>query len=183
MQIVKCFFKKYTYLPLLLHARIITYPSTSTFLLLPSYTYFPLLFLSLKSTFLIPKNTPLAQLLHHTIILSEIGAFIQNNLHQKITAKNLAAKAGMSITAFRIAFLQQYGCNVFAFLQKQRMQLAHRLLIQNYLPLKQIAATCGYQHTSHFNRAVKKHFGLPPAQIRQQAITQKKVETGNKSTP
>jgi AraC-like DNA-binding protein len=106
-------------------------------------------------------------------MMDEIQAFIRINLHQKITAKSLSVKAGMSITGFRDAFRQHSGYNVFAYVKKERMQLAARLLIENYLPLKQVAAQCGYQHTSHFSRAVKRFLGFPPAQIRQQAVMQK----------
>ena len=102
----------------------------------------------------------LLQPLQNTVIMVSTLVFIGKNLHRKITAKTLAARAGIGVTGFRDAFQQQYGSNVFAFIHKQRMLLAHRLLIENYPPLKQIAAQCGFKHTSHFNRAIKKAFGF-----------------------
>jgi AraC-like DNA-binding protein len=96
-------------------------------------------------------------------------AFIENNPGKKMRAGSLAAMAGMSVSGFRTAFKAAYGITVHAFVQQQRMLLAFELLRANYLPIKQIAAACGFDHTSHFGRAVKKYYGKTPQQLRQQA--------------
>jgi AraC-like DNA-binding protein len=104
--------------------------------------------------------------------LEKARELVEQNLALRYTIQQLAGIAGMGVTKFQAAFKMHFGYNVFEFTQQQRMQKAHALVIENYHSIKAIARLCGYRHTSHFNTAFKKRFGISAKKIRSQLKTE-----------
>ena len=57
------------------------------------------------------------------------------------------------------------------YLARWRIQLAAHQLRNTDTPLARIAAQVGYESEAAFNRAFKRHFGVPPAAWRKKAST------------
>ena len=52
------------------------------------------------------------------------------------------------------------------FLHNERMRHGMQLLVNEQLPIKNVAVRCAYAHASHFSRAFKEHFGVSPSEVR-----------------
>ncbi len=52
------------------------------------------------------------------------------------------------------------------YLTRVRLDHARDLLLHNKLPVKAIAAACGYETQSHFGAVFRRHCGLSPAAYR-----------------
>jgi AraC-like DNA-binding protein len=63
------------------------------------------------------------------------------------------------------------GASVTAFVVRQRLALAHRLLLDRRMAehtISAIAFQAGFNDLSHFNRAFRRQFGATPSDVRQQ---------------
>jgi AraC-like DNA-binding protein len=82
------------------------------------------------------------------------------------SVSDLAREVSLTPTALSAAFRDQNGVSIAEYAAGQRMRRAHHLLASTALPLKQIAHELGYNHTSNFCLAFKRHFGITPRQAR-----------------
>ena len=105
--------------------------------------------------------------------METVRLLIESNHVQRHTVDELAKTAGMSNTKFKTSFTSYFGCSAFAFIQERRLKEAYKLVCANYLPIKEIAGICGYQHASHFNRAFKKRFAITANSVRKQLSQQR----------
>ncbi len=80
----------------------------------------------------------------------------------------LAENVAMSPSRFAARFSSALGESPMAYVAKWRMNVAGRLLNDTREPIGKIAADVGYENVPAFNRAFKKHRGMPPAAWRAQ---------------
>jgi len=91
---------------------------------------------------------------------------------QEWSLEDLAQQAGMSRSVFANTFRERVGCTPGVYLQRWRMGLAQRSLLQGR-PLKLIAIEVGYGSEAAFSRAFKASCGMSPRQwcaVRQGAV-------------
>ena len=79
------------------------------------------------------------------------------------TVQRLAEGVAISPSRFAARFVAAIGESPMAYVAKWRMNLASRLLTQTQQGISEIATASGYESLPAFNRAFKKHLGLPPA--------------------
>lgn len=87
------------------------------------------------------------------------------------TVDSLAARAGMSRSAFAAEFRRCVGATPLAYLTGWRMRLAARRLAEDGGAVKQIAAELGYGSDEAFSRAFRRHHGCPPGAYRRAHAT------------
>lgn len=75
----------------------------------------------------------------------------------------LAQGVAMSPSRFAARFTAALGESPMAYVAKWRMNVASRLLNATQQGIGQIAANVGYENLAAFNRAFKRHTGMPPA--------------------
>ena len=95
-------------------------------------------------------------------------AFMQHNLARRITLRELAQLAHLSISGYEEAFTKRTGCPPITYFNRMKVQKASRQLLETDLPAKDIATDLGFEDPYHFSRLFKKHTGLSPANFRQQ---------------
>lgn len=78
------------------------------------------------------------------------------------TMKDLARTAGMNKSKLGTNFKELFKTTVFEFIREQRMQMAHKLLKETTLSVKEVAAATGYKNPSNFTEAYRKYFGYAP---------------------
>jgi AraC-like DNA-binding protein len=93
-------------------------------------------------------------------------AAINDDLAHPWTVDEIAAKAGLSRSAFVERFSAAVGLPPMKYLTSSRLALAKQLLLDRQKAVAQVAAKVGYEAEEAFNRAFKREFGLPPAKWR-----------------
>ena len=96
-------------------------------------------------------------------------------LHRRVaepwTVDDLGREVGLSRSALAERFTRLIGEPPMHYLARWRIQLAAHQLRNSDTPLVRIAEEVGYESEAAFNRAFKRHFGLPPATWRKNAST------------
>jgi AraC-like DNA-binding protein len=82
------------------------------------------------------------------------------------TLREVADHIGISYDHLRHAFKDQCGKNPVRYLNEVRMERAKTLLIHSRLPLKQVAAMCGFADEYYFSAVFRNFAGIPPGRYR-----------------
>jgi transcriptional regulator GlxA family with amidase domain len=115
-----------------------------------------------------PTASPLAvtalKVLHPAI------QFAEDHLRDRVTVAGMAKAASCSVRHLRRLFREVLGMSPKRWLIERRLQKVAHLLTQTDLPLKAIAAECGFDDLPHFHRLFRRRFGQSPAQFRRSAF-------------
>lgn len=103
--------------------------------------------------------------------LDKIMHFINTNYQRKISQEEVAAKIGMTTSAFCRYFKEKTGKGFIFFVNEMRIGYACKLLIENHLSISQICYECGFNNLSNFNRMFKRLTGSTPGDYQQQFIS------------
>ena len=98
--------------------------------------------------------------------VDEACAYIKNHYAQDISLDILAQVVHLNKSYLARQFKKEFGMSPIAYLIKVRMDYAKKLLTESTLPVKAVAALCGYNDPSFFNFYFKKTFGISPAAYR-----------------
>ena len=96
-------------------------------------------------------------------LVTEMEAYILDNLHKKISIKELTGRFGISDTHLQRLFQSVYGMPAASFIRMQKMQKAAMQLTQTDRRIDQIAADYGYMNESKFSAAFQKIMGESPS--------------------
>jgi AraC-like DNA-binding protein len=83
------------------------------------------------------------------------------------TIAALARTVGINEAKLMHAFKQIFGLTIFDFTQALRMERAKSLLESTDLSITEIAFEVGYEYSSNFTTAFKRHFGITPSTARE----------------
>lgn len=99
--------------------------------------------------------------------------YISANLCDPLPLADLAALVRLSTGHLARAFRQSFGVSPRAFIIKQRVEAAKRLILESETPLAEIALSCGMADQSHLTRHFTRAVGTSPAAWRrhQTALT------------
>jgi AraC-like DNA-binding protein len=95
--------------------------------------------------------------------------YIEANLSQKITLREIAAAAYVSPSHLNRLFRADRGQTVGEYLTQRRMEHARSLLETTDLPMRRIGVLCGYRHAEQFSRAFALHHDVSPGVFRQRS--------------
>lgn len=79
------------------------------------------------------------------------------------TVDRMAAEVAISPSRFAARFRESLGTSPMGYLTRWRMNIACRRLRSTLDPVERIAVEVGYESPAAFNRAFRRHLGLPPA--------------------
>lgn len=86
------------------------------------------------------------------------------------TIGEFARLVSMSPTLLKKKFKRMYGDSIYSYYQHLRMQKAKEFLISGVFTVKEVSENIGYQNTSNFVQAFKKHFNFAPAELAKKEI-------------
>lgn len=81
-------------------------------------------------------------------------------------AEELAAAAGVQSAQLARAFRAHYGKSIGEFARRLRLEWAAERLVRTDVGLASLAAEAGFADQSHFTRAFRRRYGLPPGRYR-----------------
>jgi AraC-like DNA-binding protein len=96
-------------------------------------------------------------------------AYIEANLETPLRASDLAAATRLSVGHFSRAFRITFGQPPHAWVMTRRVEKAKQLiLLEDPVPLTEIARRCGLSDLAHLSRVFRKLVGYGPAAWRRQ---------------
>lgn len=91
---------------------------------------------------------------------------VRSDYLAKLSIAELAATAGVHPDHLGRVFRRQYGCSVGDMIRDLRLTWAAEQLTGSERDLADISIEAGFCDQSHFSRAFRRHFGMPPARYR-----------------
>lgn len=101
--------------------------------------------------------------------INRVLTFVNDNVHEKITSREMAEHACMSVHHFTRSFKVITGTTPGRYVTSARVECAKCKLARG-LALAVIAVTCGFANQAHMTRTFKAHTGQTPAQF-QRTVT------------
>lgn len=122
------------------------------------------------ATFLFPQKHIAQQQSEEQNTITNSILHMRQNLQERITVDDLAAKYHLSPSHFSSLFKKATGMSPIDYLIQLRIQKACQLLLNIQLKIKDISLAVGYDDPYYFSRLFKKLMGLSPQQYRLQRI-------------
>lgn len=101
--------------------------------------------------------------------LTAARASLERHFLEPPTIAALAREVGMNEAKLMRSFKHVFGRTIFDFTQELRMERAKKLLEVSELSVTEIALEVGYEYSSNFTTAFKRHFGITPKAARDAA--------------
>jgi transcriptional regulator GlxA family with amidase domain len=111
-------------------------------------------------------SAPLAEQARGNGDFAALHAWVAAHLHEDLSVERLAEHACMTPRTFARLYAARQGRTPARAVEAIRMEAACRALEQTGLPMKRIAANCGYREEQNLRRAFHRRFGITPAQYR-----------------
>lgn len=105
-------------------------------------------------------------------IIQNAIRFIQQNICEHITVKDVAEHVGFSRSYFSSYFKKSLGFSVNAFIMRCKMEEAKQLLKYTDKSVSIISSYLCFSSQSHFQTAFKKAYGITPLQYRKDSAQQ-----------
>ena len=101
---------------------------------------------------------------NNAAILAAIS-YIDNNITQHITLRDVAAAAMLSPSYFSYSFKQYTGYSMIDYVNAKRIKLARKMFISKpELSISDVAMRVGFNNMSNFNRTFRKHADCTPSE-------------------
>jgi AraC-like DNA-binding protein len=113
--------------------------------------------------FFAPSDSPSDRLVDRAL------AIVERHFAKDLTDAMVAAQLGLSTSHFRFLFRQATGHPFHKYVVGLRLEKAKQMLIEQEMPVSQIATAVGFTGLSHFSRAFTQRFSASPSHIRRAA--------------
>lgn len=100
--------------------------------------------------------------------LAKVFEYVQEHLCEPITLDDLAACSQLNKFYLGRVFRERTGTTPMEFVRDARLEVAHRLLLETDLPLREIAPRSGFVNEYHLSRLLKDRFGRGARQLRRE---------------
>ena len=102
-------------------------------------------------------------------LIENAVTFINERVQHKLSISDVARRTGLSYVQFVRRFTAYAGMTPSEYLAALRMKKAESLLSDTALPVREVAAACGFENEYYFSNFFKKHKGLSPGAFRKAA--------------
>lgn len=101
--------------------------------------------------------------------LDSMTNYVDKHLNEELKVADLAQHFGYSTSYMIKLFKKRYDMTPGAYIYHRRIGLVKHLLVNENLPLDQIAARCGFYDAAHLVRRFKKNEGMTPMTFKAEA--------------
>jgi len=127
-----------------------------------TYEFFTLVFESLEKN----KN-PNSLRPQDRLKMQKIEHYLTDRLLDKFPGiPHISKEYNISPTKLKQSFKVLYGTSIFNFFQRKKMELAHTVLQNTDLKVKDVSQKFGYENVSKFSKAFHKHHNILPSDLR-----------------
>jgi AraC-like DNA-binding protein len=91
--------------------------------------------------------------------------FMDNHFLLNPSLSEVAKQAHLAPNYFHQLFKKSSGLTPFAYMERRRLDRARRLLFNDKLSIKEVAAQCGYDNQLYFSRVFRRYFQLAPSDL------------------
>lgn len=95
-------------------------------------------------------------------------AFLDSNLHQKITIADLTKRFQMNRTDLSRIFYRYAGETIMQYVNRRRIELATSLLRDTTIPISEVMERAGFSDYSYFSKTFRKQKGISPRNYRKE---------------
>ena len=104
-----------------------------------------------------------------TALVARAKAYIAEHAHERIDVMDVVGHLGVSRSLIEKRFRQFEGKSIRQAMEERRLAEAKRLLEKTALPIKEVAARCGFSGQNRLSHVFKARFGLAPEHWRMRA--------------
>lgn len=112
------------------------------------------------------RTLPVVQGSTEHALVNKLKEYINNNLDQNLTRKELASQIYLSESYVSHLFTKETGEPLADYIANCKIELAKQLLSSNAYPVSVVAMKAGYSNFSYFSKLFKKKTGLTPNEYR-----------------
>ncbi len=98
--------------------------------------------------------------------LEKARVILESRISNPPTQRELACEVMTSESKLRKDFRRYYSMTINNYLTQIRMAKAKSYLLDERLPVYEVAALTGYSHQNNFTNAFKKYYGFPPIELK-----------------
>ncbi|HCS74237.1 MAG TPA: DNA-binding response regulator, partial [Clostridiales bacterium] len=110
------------------------------------------------------------QLKNDNLNVYEIKEYIENNYHKDIRISTFTGKYFLSREYLMKLFKNEFGCGIYEYVLKVRMEKAKELVADPNFKVQSISRLLGYADSNYFSKAFKNYFGISPSDYRNNLI-------------
>ncbi len=100
------------------------------------------------------------------VLAARAEAYIASHLHEPLGAADVAAALAVNPDYLNRAFRRVRGHTITEQIHRRRLREVRGLLRETTLPMKQIAARCGFRDPAYLRRLFTRYEGLSPSRFR-----------------
>ena len=112
------------------------------------------------------KGETLSRKEYSKSIVNHISSFIEHNYAHSFSINDLAKLVRLSPNYLNALFKKETSTPLYAFILNTRLEQAAKLLKTTGMPVKGVAASCGFKDPLYFCRIFKKKHKLNPSKYR-----------------
>jgi two-component system response regulator YesN len=101
--------------------------------------------------------------------MTRMKDFLSRNFASKVSAREVSAAAGLSVSRALHLFKKESGVSLSAYVARQRIDYAIYLMKNTDRSMADIASECGFFDQSHFTKTFRALEGIPPLRYRKSA--------------
>ncbi|MBR3206320.1 MAG: helix-turn-helix transcriptional regulator [Bacillus sp. (in: Bacteria)] len=101
-------------------------------------------------------------------LVAKVASYFWNHLGDEITLDSILKRFSVNKNTLNEAFNKEFSMSCMAYLEKQRIDQAKKLLQFGDESVSEISQFCGYSETGYFSKVFKKHTGQSPSEYRRQ---------------
>jgi len=98
--------------------------------------------------------------------ITRMKDYLSRNFASKVSARDVAAAAGLSVSRALHVFKKESGVSLSAYIARQRVDYAIYLMKNTDRSMADIASECGFFDQSHFSKTFRALEGTPPLRYR-----------------
>jgi len=103
----------------------------------------------------------------HVDVIYKAIDYIKRNYMRKISLKDVADQVLLSPSYFSKLFKDEMNCNFNHFLNQVRIERSKTVLLDNSIPLVDVAFLMGFEDQSYFTKVFKRMTGVSPGRYRE----------------